>query len=222
MSSACFSTEEPLAAATLYNPGLRQQAAGVPATASLGKPFVRKSVVAAALGVALTVAFVRLACAQEARWLNFAASTGEDVNALRIGGGWRPDCTCEWLARISAVPFVSGHVEYLNSRGTQSVNDVVWNAGLMAGARWPLFPDSRWRPWIEFGIGGAAFTHASIGDRHLGNALLFNERLSTGLALDATGRYEFATYVEHRSNAGLVPPNQGLTTYGLELRVGLR
>ena len=31
-----------------------------------------------------------------------------------------------------------------------------------------------------------------------------------------------AGYVEHRSNAGLVPPNQGLTTYGIELRVDLR
>ena len=29
------------------------------------------------------------------------------------------------------------------------------------------------------------------------------------LALDATRRYELATYVEHRSNAGLVPPDQG-------------
>ena len=183
---------------------------------------MRKFVVAAALGVASTMAVVPSARAQEARWLSFAASTGEDVNALRIGGGWRPDCACEWLARIGAVPFVSGHVEYLNSRGTQSVNDVVWNAGLMAGARWPIFADSRWRPYIEFGIGGIALTHASIGDRHLGSALLFDERLSTGLALDAAGRYELAAYVEHRSNAGLVPPNQGLTTYGLELRVGWR
>jgi Lipid A 3-O-deacylase (PagL) len=194
----------------------------VPGDRTSGESFVRKSVVAAAAWAALTAALAPSARAQEARWLSFAASSGEDVNALRIGGGWRPDWECEWLARIGAVPFVSGHVEYLNSRGTQSVNDVVWNAGLMAGARWPLAPDSRWRPYIEFGIGGVALTHASIGDRHLGNALLFDERLTTGLALDAAGRYELATFVEHRSNAGLVPPNQGLTTYGLELRVGLR
>lgn len=189
---------------------------------TLGESIVRIFVVAAAVGAALTVVLAPLAHAQEARWLSVAASDGEGINALRVGGGWRPGCECEWLARIGAVPFVAGHVEYLNSRGTQSVNDVVWNASLVAGARWPLAPQSRLRPWIEFGIGGAAFTHASIGDRHLGNALLFDERLTAGVALDAASRYALAGYVEHRSNAGLVPPNQGLTTYGIELRVDLR
>jgi lipid A 3-O-deacylase len=102
------------------------------------------------------------------------------------------------------------------------VNDVVWDAGALAGVRWPLAARSRWQPFVELGIGAAAFTHVKIGDRNLASALLFDERLAGGLALDPAGRYQLAAYVEHRSNAGLVQPNQGLTTYGLELRVGLK
>jgi lipid A 3-O-deacylase len=160
--------------------------------------------------------------AEERRWFSAAPGWGEGVAALRVGAGWQPDCACELLARIGAVPLLQAHVEYLNARGTQSVNDVVWDAGALAGLRWPLAATSRWQPFVEFGVGAAAFSHVKIGDRNLATALLFDERLAAGIALDPAGRYQLAAYAEHRSNAGLKEPNQGLTTYGLELRVGLK
>lgn len=160
--------------------------------------------------------------ADDRAWLAAAAGSGEGVAALRVGGVWQPDCACELLAKIGAVPLLQAHVEYLNARGTQSVNDVVWNAGALAGVRWPLAAESRWQPFIELGVGATVFSHVKIGDRNLASALLFDERVAAGIALEPSGRYQLAAYAEHRSNAGLVQPNQGLTTYGVELRVGLK
>jgi hypothetical protein len=183
---------------------------------------VNRSTASALAALALAVACAASARAEDRRWFSAAAGSGEGVAALRVGGVWQPDCACELLARIGAVPLLQAHVEYLNARGTESVNDVVWDAGALAGLRWPLAAASRWQPFIEFGVGAAAFSHVKVGNRNLASALLFDERLAAGLALDPAGRYQLAAYAEHRSNAGLKEPNQGLTTYGLELRVGLK
>jgi lipid A 3-O-deacylase len=183
---------------------------------------VNRSTAGALAALALLCMCVAPVRADNRMWFSGAVGSGERVAALRVGGAWQPDCACELLARIGAVPLVQTHVEYLNSRGTQSVNDVVWNAGALAGLRWPLAAESRWQPFIEFGVGAALFSHVKIGDRNLASALLFDERLAAGIALDPVGRYQLAVYAEHRSNAGLKEPNQGLTTYGLELRVGLK
>jgi hypothetical protein len=182
---------------------------------------VNRSIAGALAALALLFVCAAPARAVERVWFAGAAGSAEGVAAVRAGAAWQPDCTCELLARIGAVPLLQAHVEYLNSRGTQSVNDVVWDAGALAGVRWPLAAASRWQPFVELGIGGAVFTHVKIGDRNLASALLFDERLAAGVALDPAGRYQLAAYVEHRSNAGIKQPNQGLTTYGLELRVGL-
>jgi hypothetical protein len=52
--------------------------------------------------------------------------------------------------------------------------------------------------------------------------LLFDSRLGAGIALDPSAKYQLGAYIEHRSNARLREPNDGLTTYGLELRVAWR
>ena len=187
-----------------------------------GPRVIRSTAGALAALALLCLCFAPARAADDRVWFSGAAGSGEGVAALRVGGVWQPGCTCEPLARIGAVPLVQAHVEYLNSRGTQSVNDVVWDAGALAGLRWPLAAESRWRPFVEFGVGAALFSHVRIGDRNLASALLFDERLAAGIALDPAGRHQLAAYVEHRSNAGLKEPNQGLTTYGLELRVGLK
>jgi hypothetical protein len=183
---------------------------------------VNRSTAGALAALAFAFLCATPAHGEDHAWFSGAAGSGEGVAVLRVGGVWQPDCACEPLARIGAVPLVQAHVEYLNARGTESVNDVVWDAGVLAGLRWPLAAGSRWQPFIEFGVGGAVFSHVKIGNRNLASALLFDERLAAGLALDPAGHYQLAAYAEHRSNAGLKEPNQGLTTYGLELRVGLK
>ncbi|MEO8975455.1 MAG: acyloxyacyl hydrolase [Casimicrobiaceae bacterium] len=175
---------------------------------------------AAMVFVSLLVAAPTAARADDAHWFSAAAGSGENIDVLRIGGGWRSDCACEWLARIGATPFFDAHVEYWNARGDRHPNDNTWNVGATAGARWLLAPRSAWQPFVEFSVGGIAVSEARIGTRDLSTALLFDERLATGIALDPAHRYQFALFAEHRSNGKIKAPNDGLTTYGIELRVG--
>jgi lipid A 3-O-deacylase len=153
-------------------------------------------------------------------WIAAALGSGENIDVLRIGGGFRP-CSCDWLASIGATPFAGVHVEYWNARGDRHPNDNSWNVGAVFGPRWSLAPQSVLQPFIELGLGGLAVTETRIGTRNLSTALLFDERLAAGIALDPAARYQLAVYAEHRSNGRIKTPNDGLTTYGLELRIAL-
>jgi lipid A 3-O-deacylase PagL len=172
----------------------------------------------------LCIAIFTATCAhaEDLRWFSGALGTGQNVDVLRIGGAWQPDCTCDALATIGATPLVLGHVEYWNARGDGQSHDSSVNVGALAGARWLLPARSPWQSFIEFAFGGIAQSHVRIGARALGSMLLFDSRLGAGIALDPSGKYQLAAYIEHRSNARLREPNDGLTTYGLELRVALR
>jgi Lipid A 3-O-deacylase (PagL) len=182
--------------------------------------FPMRHAIAAALALATAALCVPPARADDInRWFSVGGGTGEHVNTLHLGFAWQPEC-CAWLSYIRAEPLVQANVEYMNSLGRQSRNDVVWNFTGMGGMRWRLAPASSLNPHIDLGLGGAVFTRTSIGDRDLGSVLSFAERLSAGIALEPTNRYQLAIFAEHRSNAGISPPNQGVTTFGLEFLVG--
>ena len=177
---------------------------------------------AAVLALATLVCAVTSAAARadDARWVSAAVGSGENIDVLRIGGGWRPDCECDWLAKIGATPFYDAHVEYWNARGDRHPNDNTWSLGALAGAQWLLSQRSPLRPFVEFGVGAIAVSETRIGTRDLSSGVLFDERLAAGIALDPAAKYRLAVYTEHRSNGKIKPPNAGLTTYGIELRVG--
>ncbi len=170
--------------------------------------------------IALACALAPPARADDRPWVAAAVGSGENIDVLRVGGGFRP-CSCDWLAKIGATPFAGLHLEYWNARGDRHPNDNSWNVGAVFGPRWALAPRSVLQPFIELGLGGLAVTETHIGTRNLSTALLFDQRLAAGIALDPAARYRLAIYAEHRSNASLKSPNEGLTTYGIELRVAL-
>ncbi len=175
--------------------------------------------VLATAALALAVVVSPGAAADDA-WFTAAGGTGQGLNRLQLGVHWKPGC-CDWFGAIRAEPRWQVDVGYLNSRGSQSVNDVAWDASLLGILHWKLAAESRWDPFVELGLGGIVQTRRSVGDRDMGGALNFHERLSTGFVLDEAKRFQLAAFAEHRSNADIKKPNQGLTTYGLELRVAL-
>lgn len=69
------------------------------------------------------------------------------------------------------------------------------------------------RPFIEFGIGAAAFSRSRVGDRRLGSRLHFEDRLGAGIAF-GNGR-RLGLRVIHYSNAGLKDPNQGINSWSV-------
>lgn len=72
------------------------------------------------------------------------------------------------------------------------------------------------KPYVEAGIGLAAFASTELEDNDLGSSLQFEDRL--GLGLRFAGQ-EVGLRALHYSNAGLKQPNDGAEAYTLHYRL---
>lgn len=72
------------------------------------------------------------------------------------------------------------------------------------------------KPYIEAGIGVAAFAHTELEDKDLGSSLQFEDRLGVGLRFAGQ---EVGLRALHYSNAGLKQPNDGVEAYSLHYRI---
>jgi lipid A 3-O-deacylase len=69
-------------------------------------------------------------------------------------------------------------------------------------------------PWFfEFGIGISFFTHTRAGDKQLGTAINFEDRMALGLKLSQ--HHTIGLRAIHYSNAGIKKPNEGIESYSL-------
>lgn len=75
------------------------------------------------------------------------------------------------------------------------------------------FSNSDIRPFVEAGIGLAAFRHTQLEDHQLGSALQLEDRIGIGLRFGA--RHALGLRAIHYSNAGLKQPNDGIEAYSL-------
>ncbi|MOA42977.1 Lipid A deacylase PagL precursor [compost metagenome] len=69
------------------------------------------------------------------------------------------------------------------------------------------------KPFIEAGIGLAAFNHADVAGQNLGVAFNFEDRLGFGMKF-GNGQ-SVGIRAMHYSNAGLKQPNDGIESYSL-------
>ena len=97
-----------------------------------------------------------------------------------------------------------------------------WEAGRKAGARHSLsfapvfiyeFGTSHIKPFIELGVGLAVFSGGDAGDRALGSAFNFEDRLGAGLKIGETQKVGVRAI--HYSNAGIKEPNDGIESFSL-------
>ncbi|MFY9960097.1 acyloxyacyl hydrolase [Pseudomonas sp. Hg5Tf] len=75
------------------------------------------------------------------------------------------------------------------------------------------------KPYIEAGIGVAAFSSTEVEDNKLGSSFQFEDRIGFGLRL--AGGHEIGIRAIHYSNAGLQTPNDGVENYTLHYRMSL-
>lgn len=72
------------------------------------------------------------------------------------------------------------------------------------------------RPYIEAGIGVAAFASTELEDNELGSSFQFEDRFGVGLRFAGQ---EVGLRAMHYSNAGLKKPNDGAEAYTLHYRL---
>ena len=73
------------------------------------------------------------------------------------------------------------------------------------------------KPYLEAGIGVAAFSSTHVESNNLGSAFQFEDRLGAGLRF--AGGHELGIRVAHYSNAGIKQPNDGIEAYTLHYRM---
>lgn len=74
------------------------------------------------------------------------------------------------------------------------------------------FAGSNVKPFIEAGIGVAAFSDTRVGDQELGSSFNFENRLGVGLKF---ADQRIGVRAIHYSNAGIEEPNDGVESYSL-------
>jgi lipid A 3-O-deacylase len=72
------------------------------------------------------------------------------------------------------------------------------------------------KPYLEAGIGIAAFENTEIENNDLGSSFQFEDRFGAGLRF--AGGQEIGLRAIHYSNAGIKDPNDGIETYALHYR----
>ncbi|CAG8863575.1 Lipid A deacylase PagL [Pseudomonas fluorescens] len=75
------------------------------------------------------------------------------------------------------------------------------------------FSGFTYTPYIEAGIGLAAFSKTEVGDQRLGSSFNFEDRIGLGLKLP--GEQKVGLRAMHYSNAGIKQPNDGIESYSL-------
>ena len=80
------------------------------------------------------------------------------------------------------------------------------------------FNGERVKPYIEAGIGVAAFRHTRIENRNLSTALQFEDRFGIGLR---SRNQTLGLRAIHYSNAGIKKPNDGIEMYSVHYSLAL-
>lgn len=75
------------------------------------------------------------------------------------------------------------------------------------------FSGFTYTPFIEAGIGLAAFSKTEVGDQRLGSSFNFEDRIGLGLKLPDEQKVGIRAI--HYSNAGIKQPNDGIESYSL-------
>jgi lipid A 3-O-deacylase len=73
------------------------------------------------------------------------------------------------------------------------------------------------KPYVEGGIGVAAFSSTELEDNDLGSSFQFEDRIGAGLRF--AGGHDVGVRAIHYSNAGISQPNDGVEAYSLYYRM---
>ncbi|MBF8745260.1 acyloxyacyl hydrolase [Pseudomonas putida] len=163
------------------------------------------------LAASLAAAALAFACAglaQAAQVSGAVGATSQGDMTYRLGMSF--DWDNKWLQ--SDTGYVTGYWD---------AGYTYWEGGEASGAHSlsfsPVFTYEfsgfTYTPYIEAGIGLAAFSKTDVGDQRLGSAVNFEDRIGFGLKLP--GDQKIGLRAMHYSNAGIKQPNDGIESYSL-------
>lgn len=138
-----------------------------------------------------------------------AGHTGQSENTFRVGA------RSPWEGKYfdTSVGYLSGYwdVAYTYWEKGKYGKDVS-SISLSPVLTYNFYTGSGMEPFIELGVGIAAFSKTKVGDQNLGSSVNFEDRIGIGATI---GAHTFGARAIHYSNAGLKRPNEGIESYAL-------
>lgn len=169
------------------------------------------------LGVLAAVAAVSLgqAVAVQAADISFSVGqTGDSTWVYRLGlqSNWDASWWQTGVGRLTG--YWDGAYSYWQGDKTASNHSLSFAPVFVYE-----FAGESVKPYIEAGIGVAAFSSTELEDNQLGSSFQFEDRVGFGLRF--AGGHELGIRATHYSNAGFKQPNDGVESYALHYRMSL-
>ncbi len=153
-----------------------------------------------------------------------ALELGEDavsdakVNLVRIGAQWT--WNTRWFE--SADWHVGGYWDlqggYWDNRSADATNSGLWEVAITPVFRLQQNHLSGISPYAEIGVGAHLLSETSVStQRQFSTALQFGSHVGLGARFGAKDAYELGYRYQHRSNAGIEKPNNGINFHILRL-----
>ena len=164
-----------------------------------------------ALVAAAALSCVAMSAAQAADVTVAIGQTGDSTLVYRLGAQW--DWDKSWMQ--SSVGRLTGYWDlgytYWDGDKTASNHSLSFAPVFVYE-----FAGQSVRPYVEAGIGVAAFSSTELESNDLSSSFLFEDRLGVGLRFAGQ---EIGLRAVHYSNAGLKQPNDGVEAYTLHYRM---
>ena len=148
-----------------------------------------------------------------AQAVDFTAAIGQsgDSNMVyRLGAQWNWD-TSWWQSSVGRLTgYWDAGYTYWDGDETSGNHSLSFSPVFVYE-----FAGESVQPYIEAGIGVAAFTSTELEDNDLGSSFQFEDRLGAGLRFSGQ---EIGIRALHYSNAGIKQPNDGVEAYTLHYR----
>ena len=159
-------------------------------------------------------------------WVTATVGYGQRLAVYGIGALWHVPWGEEMLARRGLDARLGVDVLRWEGPAQGTADRFLWNGNLTPYLRWHPAEGVWHNTFIEVGVGVQLLSNSSITStadyqRNFATALQFGERLAAGVSFGPRGRYEIATFLQHVSNAKIKKPNDGLTYFGLTVRLAL-
>ncbi|WP_095107800.1 acyloxyacyl hydrolase [Pseudomonas sp. Irchel 3E20] len=164
---------------------------------------------------ALAAAMLGQSFSAQAAGVEFGVGqTSDSTMTYRLGMQW--DWDKSWLqsdvGRLTG--YWSGAYTFWDGDETSSNHSLSFSPVLVYE-----FAGDSFKPYIEAGIGVAAFANTELETNKLGSSFQFEDRLGFGVRFK--GGHEVGVRATHYSNAGISSPNDGVESYALHYTMPL-
>ena len=164
-----------------------------------------------ALAASAALSLGMMGAAQAADVTAAIGQSGDSTMVYRLGAQWDWDKSCF----ESSVGRLTGYWDlgytYWDGDDTASNHSLSFAPVFVYE-----FAGQSVRPYIEAGIGVAAFSSTELESNELGSSFQFEDRIGVGLRFSGQ---EIGLRALHYSNAGLKQPNDGAEAYTLHYRM---